>query len=87
MSADNYLEKITHLWAFLSKDEGGEGVIAGDMDIGGHTVHMPFVCADNARMKSLINYAKLIGRESGKTIKLVKFTQREEIEIIWDGNK
>lgn len=72
----NYLDKITELYAFVSKDEGGEGLIG--MIING--TFIPFVCADKKRIESLKPHAKNIAKESGKKVKLIKLTCREEIE-------
>jgi len=72
----NYLDKIIELYAFVSKDEGGEGLIGMVMN----GTFMPFVCADKDRMESLKPHAKNIAKESGKKVKLIKLTCREEIE-------
>ncbi len=76
----NYLEKITELYAFVSVDEGGEGVVAMTMNMGGQETFMPFVCADKDRMDSLRPHAIDIARATGKKIKLINLTQREELE-------
>lgn len=77
----NYLEKITELFCFISVDEKGEGIIAESMSLPGlGMTMMPFVCADKARLESLITRAKEITRETGKNIRLIKFCQRELIE-------
>jgi uncharacterized Zn finger protein len=76
----NYLEKITELYAFVSVDEGGEGVIGESINIGMRNTFMPFVCADKERMESLKPRAKEIAKLSGKKIKLIRLTTREEIE-------
>lgn len=71
--------KITEIYAFVSVDEdGNEGVLAANL--GG--MMMPFVCADKARVDSLRNHAEKIAHMTAKKIKLVKFTNREEIEEI-----
>lgn len=76
----NYLEKITEMYAFISVDEGGEGVVGMTLPVNGRDTFMPFVCADKARMESLKHIAKKIAKESGKTIKLIKLTNRKDIE-------
>jgi hypothetical protein len=76
----NYLEKITEMYAFVSVDEGGEGIIGQTMDIMGKNVFMPFVCADKARMESLKPLAINIGKLGRKKIKLIKLSARKEIE-------
>lgn len=78
----NYLEKITEMYVFVSVDEGGEGVVGMTMPINGRETFMPFVCADKARMESLKPIAKKISQESGKTIKLIKLTNRKDIETL-----
>lgn len=61
--------KITELWAFVSSDEGGDGLIA-EMING---LWMPFVCADKARLNSLLERARAIQKESSKKIKVMHF--------------
>jgi hypothetical protein len=73
---------VESLWAFLSVDEqGNEGLC-------GHRVEglgwVALVGADEARVVLLRPIAKQIARESGSKIKLVRFTTREELEMI-DG--
>lgn len=72
----NYLEKITEVYVFVSMDKDGEGIISrsfGDL-------MLPFVCADKERMEQLKPIAKNMARQTGKKIKLIKLTHREEIE-------
>lgn len=78
----NYLEKITEIYVFASVDEGGEGVVGMTLPVNGRETFMPFVCADKARMEQLKPIAKKIAQESGKTIKLLKFKQRKEMETL-----
>lgn len=64
----NYM-KITELWAFVSSDEGGEGLIA--MPLG--NVQMPLVGADPARVESLKPYALQLSKAHGVKVKLMRF--------------
>lgn len=83
----NYLEKITEVYVFASSDSDGEGVIGKSMlSPDGGLMMMPFVCADKERMESLRPLAKQISKQSGKKIKLLKFTCREELEEFTDKN-
>jgi hypothetical protein len=73
----NYLGRIDRLWAFLSVDDGGEGVMAapiGDMTL-------PLVAADRARVDSLIPMARKLATFFGKPIRLAKFDRRTDVEI------
>lgn len=74
---ENYLI-IEECFMFISSDENGEGVIGGQIN----GMFMPFVCADKARVDSLREYAKQIGKVGGKKIKLIRFSLREDIEDI-----
>ncbi len=79
MSNENEL-KINEIFAFVSVDETGEGIIGQAVNLMGQNVFMPFVCADKARMESLKPLAKEIGKNSGMKIKLIRLSVREEIE-------
>lgn len=70
--------QINHIWAFLSVDEGGEGVCAGPL-LGKGTV-IPLIAADEKRLAILRPFAQELAKVFGKPIKLVRFSLREEIE-------
>ena len=71
--------KIKNIHAFVAVgDDGDEGVI-GEMING---VMTPFVCADEARVESLREKAFEIGKHTGKKVKLVRFSTREDVEEI-----
>lgn len=75
----NYLPRIDSIWAILSVDEHGEGLCAFPM----RGVMLPLIAADEARLDSLRPIAKELAKLfEGKKLKLVKFTIREEIEVI-----
>jgi hypothetical protein len=75
----NYLGRIDRIWAFLSLDDGGEGVIAAP--IGSEGMTMPLIAADKARLDSLIPLAKHLAKMFRKPIRLAKFSKREDVEI------
>lgn len=77
----NYLERIDEIWAVLSVDEGGEGVVAAplppfDMPM------VPLIAADKARLDSILPIARALARRTGKAMRLVKFSTREVVEEI-----
>lgn len=78
----NNLYKIEELYLFISEDEKGEGVCSFQLMLNGERTMLTMVCADKDRLNSLMPYAKSIARESRKKIKLIKFTNREEIQEI-----
>ena len=83
----NYLGRIEHIWAFLSVDEGGEGVCAAPM---GELPAVPLIAADEARLESLQPLARQIANVFGKPVQLAKFTSREDVETImgvWRGKQ
>ncbi|MHC2583640.1 hypothetical protein ACVI1J_004143 [Bradyrhizobium diazoefficiens] len=76
--------RIDAVWAFISMDEGGEGLCAGPLMGPGSLV--PLIAADEVRLKLLLPWARGIAQASGKAIKLVKLSHREDImEISPDG--
>lgn len=76
----NHLEKINEIYAFISSDENGEGVIAMQVEIKGQELYMPFVFADQMRIPFLRAAAIEIGQETKKTVKLIKLSTREDLE-------
>jgi hypothetical protein len=74
---ENYLGQIEHIWAVLSVDKGGEGVVAVPLG----NVTFPLIAADEARLDSfVIPMAKQMAKAFGKPMRLVKFTTREVVE-------
>lgn len=69
---------INEMFAFVASDSLGEGLIA---ELIGNQ-WMPLVGADMDRVKSLRPIAERAARQTGKKIKLVKFTTRVHLEDI-----
>ncbi|MGY8661749.1 hypothetical protein Q3C01_05190 [Bradyrhizobium sp. UFLA05-109] len=84
-SPPNELRRIDAVWAFISSDETGEGLCAGPL-MGPGTL-IPLVAADEVRLQSLLPWARWIAQASGKAIKLVKLSHREEIMEIGRGGE
>ncbi len=80
------MPKIKEMFAFIVEDKGpdDEGVIAFESrsKTTGESLWLPLVGADMARVESLRPFAEGIGRQIGKRVKLCKFNNRQEIEII-----
>ena len=76
----NELLKIEEVYVFVSVDKDGEGIVGQTIEMMGQPVFMPFVCADKARVESPKPLAKNIAKDSGKKIKLIRLSVREEIE-------
>lgn len=43
---------------------------------------MPLVGADMARMDSLRPAAEMVSRETGKRLRLIEFSTRQELEVV-----
>lgn len=43
---------------------------------------VPLVAADEARLRILRPFAEAVGRRVGKPVRLIRFTVREELEVI-----
>jgi predicted lipoprotein with Yx(FWY)xxD motif len=72
--------RIDELYCFVTSDDDGEGV-AAFYDRGSGT-WMPLIAADEARVDSLRAKARELVEASGKTIRLLRFSVREELEVI-----
>jgi hypothetical protein len=75
----NYMGRIEQIWAYLSLDDGGEGV-CGFQAAG--LGNLPMIAADKRRMDQLRPYAQQLARMTRKPIRFVRFKQREDVEII-----
>lgn len=73
------MPRITELFCFAINDTDpeDEGVPAFDL-LGG----VPMIGADMARVEDLIPLAQRLSDESGKQIRIYKFSQREQIGTI-----
>ncbi len=71
--------RIDEIFVFVGEDAEGEGVCAFQTDDGRW---IPLVCADQARVDSCREMARIIKRASGKRIKLVRFSKRSFVEEI-----
>ena len=74
------MPKITEMFAFIiaDKDENDEGVPSIQTALG----HMPLVGADAARIGSLRPYAQYIASDLKRPVRLVRFLQMEEVEVL-----
>ena len=74
------MPRIKEMFAFVAEDSGpdDEGITAM---LVGHA-WIPMVGADMARVDSLRPIAAKIARRTGKPVKLLRFTNREDLEVI-----
>jgi hypothetical protein len=71
--------RIDALYAWVATEpDGGEGVCS--VQLGG--IHMPLIGADMDRIKSLREHAEAVHRASGYSVRLVRFSRREDLEIL-----
>ncbi len=76
----NGQEHIEQMYAFVVVDDDGtEGVPAID---NGKGMIMPLVGADMARVESLRPYVESMAKSLGKPVTLMRFSVREELEVI-----
>lgn len=67
--------EMKQLWVFVSVDPGGEGICAAG--IGGTVFSM--VTASEKTLAKMKETAAQLAKASGKSIKLVRFTAREDV--------
>lgn len=76
--------EINYIHVFAAVDEqGNEGVIGMQTKEG----WIPFVAADSARLSDLIPIAESIAKQSKKHVRLLRFSDREEVGLIEPGQK
>lgn len=74
------MPKIEEMWAWVSSDEGGEGILAAPIKEG--VLSLPLVGADRDRMLSYARIAQQMADVFGIEVKLVRFTTRVDVERI-----
>lgn len=75
----NYMGRIEQIWAYLSLDDGGEGVCGFHASGFGS---LPMIGADKRRMDQFRPYAEQLVKMLKRPIRFVRFRQREDVEII-----
>lgn len=71
-------DQIKKVKVFLSQNEFGEAIVGQSID----GLYMPFVCAGDRSVELMRPLAQKIAEATGKVIKLVEFSVREELQII-----
>lgn len=67
---------VTELWAWIvTEANGGEGVAACEMFIDGQRFMMPLVGADEGRIRSLEQHARLVEQRTGLPVQLRRFSE------------
>lgn len=71
--------EITEIWAFIAvDDDGDEGLTSFQQN----NKLIPMIAADEDRVAIYMPIAKAMAKKSGKKVRLVKFTMREDVEVI-----
>lgn len=68
-----------HAFIVVDPEDGDEGIPAF---VGPGGMWMPMVAADEDRVRSLRPMAEKVARETGQTVKFVRFSVREDLETI-----
>jgi len=76
---------ISEVWAWISSNEEGEGVLAIQALMDGELMWMPLISADQERMAALRPQAIGIAQRKQMTIKLIHLSTREDLETIEPG--
>ena len=67
------------MYAFVAKNEEGEGIIAAEQVINGRSMLLPLVGADMERVKSLYPLAEKICKIQNVSFKIYSFDNRVDI--------
>jgi hypothetical protein len=68
------MTQLDTLWLLLADDGGGEGLMVDESDF-------PCIANDQEGLDYLLSIAEEITAKSRQTVRLVKFTQREEVQV------
>lgn len=80
--------QIRHVWAYVALDpSGAEGVMAISGSLEGRAMLIPTICTDDARRDFMREHALKLGRMGRKVVKLLRFSGREELEIVYSPPK
>lgn len=71
---------IKDLYVFVAEDKGPEDEGVAAFNVNGQW--FPLFGADKERTESLKPFARVIAKSTGKKIKLLRFSVREEVEVI-----
>ena len=69
----NYLGRIDHLYAYLSVDDGGEGICGIN--------NLPLVMANPRIVDKLKGRVRDLAKTTRKVVRLAKFGSREDVEL------
>lgn len=70
-------EKITEIYCVIEYSDKGEGIVAKLID----KTLFPLIFSDEKVKDAVCIMARELQKESGKKLKLLKFTHREELEL------
>lgn len=69
--------EITELYAYVAVNDDGEGIVATQIMMNGELYFAPLVTNNLETLKSYESRVLMIGKMSGRNIKLLKFNNRE----------
>lgn len=79
ITRDHPPRPITELWAWITTENGGEGVAAMEIHIDGVPFMMPLFGADEARVRSLEPHARYISERTKCPVELRRFSGMERV--------
>ena len=80
MVSPDGIQRIDPLWIIIFIDDAGrEIVVQAKLTTGDYA---PMIAADSARLESMMTAARELANASNKTVRLVKFTNRIDVEEI-----
>jgi len=72
-------DRIDAVWAWISDDAEGEGIVGTRMPNG---QWIPFIAADHERLEQLRPMAQMIADDTGRPIKLIRLSMRTDVDIL-----
>jgi hypothetical protein len=80
MTSPDGVQRINQLWFVTYVNEAGQEIVAQAKAATGE--HVPLIAADPARLESIMGAARALAKANNLKMRLVKFTNRLDIEDI-----
>ena len=81
------MPRIAEMWAWVAVEGGPDDEGVTGFLVAATGQWFPMVGADRERMESLRPMAQAIADETGKTLRLVRFSGRSELEVLHPARK
>ena len=76
------MNKVTQIFAVVAENPDEEGIVGHRTPKG----WMPLVFATDRNLDKVRDIARTLANDTGKTLRIVRFTEREDLEVFRPGS-